>query len=79
MRVIDADKLITHELCGSGDVCNCIGLSPKDITDAETVDAIVIPKYATNIDIIRKVFPDYKENLTFTIGWGNQPYKKREE
>lgn len=84
MRLIDADDLqfITDWQW------ECV---PKeDIEDAPTIDAVVIPKGATNGDMIKAMFPNVDINYglkgivgvkfihmtIFDSDWWNSPYRK---
>ena len=58
MRLIDADELHAYEICMVEEICACSGFTQDDINSAQTVDAVVIPKNATNGDVIKLVFPN---------------------
>ena len=74
MRAIDADLLIEH--CMNGIDNEFIPM----VEEMPTLDAIPIPKGATNGDIINALFPnetDFRND--FDEDWWNAPYKAESE
>ena len=84
MRVIDADGLcsttiITDDYSGN-EILEIV--LKEDIDEAPTIEAIPIPKDATNGDMIKAMFPKYYQGILSYLDntkWWNAPYKKEVE
>lgn len=93
MRLIDADKLLYEDIeCTDGNTYMTV--NAYDIDNAPTVNAIIVPKGATNGDIIKALFPDIEvkeKNVGYEVycgvgtavqffnhQWWNMPYKESE-
>lgn len=70
MRLIDADKLIYSNIKTNGygyvEVIETVVLE-EDIANAQTVEAIPIPRGATNGDMIKAMFPCEEEECVNSI------------
>ena len=87
MRLIDADKLLTHiEDFGEGQYRLDL-IDPYYVRNAPTVDAIPLPDEATNGEVIMALFPntnhfenngimntDIDGGTLFNEDWWNAPY-----
>jgi len=65
MRLIDADELNERFESSCTTECACCPYSDDNcglVHEADTVNAIVIPKNATNGDVIKALFPNIKIN-----------------
>ena len=61
MRLIDADELNERFESSCTTECACCPYSDDNcglVHEADTINAIVIPKNATNGDVIKALFPD---------------------
>ena len=78
MRLINADKIYPDVRTQHG----ALAISQGQLAYAETVNAILIPKGATNGEIIQSLFPNidkYFSNVMDLKLWWNAPYKAESE
>jgi hypothetical protein len=78
MRLINADKIYPDVMTQHG----ALAISQGQLAYAETVNAISIPKGATNGEIIQELFPNIDKAFSNVIDlnlWWNAPYKAESE
>ena len=66
MRLIDADKLTRFFTVDTANQTYRFGTIKKQIENAETVQAILIPDNATNGDMMKLMFPNAKNLGSYT-------------
>jgi hypothetical protein len=95
MRLIDADELNERFESSCTTECACCPYSDDNcglVHEADTVNAIVIPKNATNGDVLGMIFPEIAKAkkqledannkeldvipIQFNKAWWNTPYKE---
>jgi len=75
MRLINADKIHPDVMTQRG----ALAISQGQLAYAETVNAILIPKGATNGEIIQSLFPNIDKAFSNIIDlnlWWNAKYKR---
>jgi len=78
MRLIDADKIFPDVRTQRG----ALAISQGQLAYAKTENAILIPKGATNGEVIQAFFPNIDKNFSNVIDlnlWWNAPYKAESE